>query len=258
MTPKTHPSKTLSLVLALLVVAAGAQAAPGPYAHLKLKGIDPSVYLLKRNHKPDVSGELRRLPVDVSLAVLQDPGAFLVVEDGRYPVGLKPEERARLRSIEKRALVQGALTSLADRSDPRAFAVLQKHLGHDDVAVAALAAERMGEIDDAGVVDVLAGLLKDPSTRLDVRAGAAAGLGRHRSETSLEALLPALSSSNKPELRIAVIRALGSLSSRWAWEAKSDAARGTALRARVVPALEGVAGGADVVAARDEVLKMLK
>lgn len=251
-------TKKFSLLLAVLVTAAAAQAGPGPIGTVKLKGIDPSVYLQKRNHKPDVSGELRRLPADVALAVLDDATAFLVVDDAAYPAGIKGEERARLRSIEIRALLQGALTSLAQREDPRAFGLLQQHLIHDDVAVAALAAERLGEIEDARVVDTLAALIKDKSVRLDVRAGACAGLGHHRSEAALEVLLPALSSSNPPAVRIAAMRGLASLSSRWAWEAKSDSARGDQLRARVVPAIEAVAGGADVVAVRNETLKMLR
>ncbi len=246
--------KKLPLLLAVLVAAA---AHAGPTPTVKLKGIDPAVYLQKRNHRPDVSGELRRLPAGVAVAVLDDPMAF-VVDDSAYPAGIKADERQKLRTVEVRALLQGALTSLAQRHDLRAFDLLRRHVAHDDDAVAALAAERLGELDDHRVVEALAGLVKDQTLRLEVRAAACAGLGHVRSQEALEALLPALSSSNKDEIRTAALRALGSLTSRWAWEARDDVATGDHLRAAALRAVQAVEGDADVVAVRDEMLALLR
>ena len=243
-----------SLVLALFVAAA-AQAAPP--ALIKLKGIDPAVYMLKRNHKPDVSAELRLLPADVAVAVLNNAAAF-VVDDTAYPAGLTGHVIATLRAAELRALVQGALTSLAQRQDPRAFDALLKHVGHADANVAAVAAERLGELKDLRIVATLSTLVHNDMLRDPVRAGACAGLGRQRNEAALEALLPALAPANKSDLRVAALRALGSLSSRWAFEARGDPATGDLLRARALSAIEGVSGDDVVGAVRAEMLNLLR
>lgn len=251
-------TRKLSLLLAVVLtvgVAAGAHAAPGIVGGVKLKGVDPAVYMQKRNHKPDVVSELRKLPADVAIAVLADPRAFLADEAG-YPAGLKPEAIAALRDTEVRALLQGALSSLALRKDDQAFEVLQRHTQHADIAVAAVAAERLGLLDDHRVVGALAAIAADDA-RITVAAAAAAGLGNHRSENSLDALVQLLSSSS-PEVRVAAVRAIGSLTSRWAWEARADTATGNQLRARALPAVQAVKGNADVVAARDEILRLMR
>ena len=94
-----------SLVLALFVAAA-AQAAPP--ALIKLKGIDPAVYMLKRNHKPDVSAELRLLPADVAVAVHNNAAAFAKTR------GEWKAEAAKTHSAEDLGVAKTALAAIYD------------------------------------------------------------------------------------------------------------------------------------------------
>lgn len=244
-----QPIRTFSVVVTLCV-GGGAFAAPvgSLVGSVKLKGVDPAFYLQKRNHRPDVSAELKGLPVEVSLAVLRDPGVFVV------DAGQKPEQRA----LEVRALRQGALTALAASGDARAVAVLTSNLDDNDVAVAAVAAERLGETGADSVVAVLGALLTNDAKDSAVRAGAAAGLGRHRSAAALQALLPGLDKVHGDDVQRATLHGLASLSSRWAWQAKGDEKTGNALRAQALAAALAVDGSAEVLAARDGLLAMLR
>ncbi len=249
---------TLSLVGTSAASAAPAQPArpAQPAQPARLKGVDPAFYLQKRNHQPDVMQELTALNADVAVSVLANPERF-VVEAGQSKAA---------RDVELRALRQGALASLAERGDPRAAAVLQTFVDDADVLVAAVALERLGQTQQPAVVAVLAAVLADDGTTLPRRAAAAAGLGRHRSAAALDVLVPALDDKDD-QVRISAMRALGSLSSRWAWQARASRAgpagpqllkTDEALRARSLAAVSAVDGSPAVVAARDEVLGLLR
>lgn len=235
-----------ALVLAAVVSVAGVSHAA---AAVKLKGVDPAFYMQKRNHKPDVSAELKALPVEVSLSVLRDPSAFVI----------DAHQKDSQRLVELRALKQGALTALAAAKDARAAAAIEAAVSDTDVEVAAVAAERLGEVEGDAVVVVLAAVVHDASRDVSVRAGAAAGLGRHRDEKALNALVAGLDKSHGAVVQAASMRALANLASRWAWQARGDVATGDRLRAAAFAAVNAVDGSdAEVVAARAEALALLR
>ncbi len=227
----------------------------------KLRGVDPASYRQKRNGKPDVLQELKALPADVAVAVLANPGAFLV-EAG--------QSKAQ-RALERRALVQGALASLAQRDDARAPALLEAHIADDDVAIAAVALQNLGRTHDAAAANdaiaTLSAVLFDERAGLERRSAAAAGLGHLRSETALTALLPALALKND-DLKIATLQAITNLCSRWAFEARASTgtaderatakATGEALRARARDAVSSLDGSPAVLQARDQALGLLR
>ena len=244
-----------------------------------LSGLQPRVYLQKRNHDPDVLADLRALParerVDVALALLAAPDdALPLAPDVDYPAGLAKDERARLRALEVRAARTGALVVLgdvADAADPRALPALVRALDHDDVHIAAVAAERLGQhglrraTGVVDVVDVLSRVANAGARDVVVRAGACAGLGRHRgddAERALDALLSIVADKATPaDVVVAALQATANLGSSWAWQAHGDVARGAALRAKARTALLGSGrddGAGPVAAARAAALARLR
>ena len=251
--------KSLALTLAIFGTTTSLAAAPA--ASVVLKGVDPAFYLQKRNHAPDVSAELKTLPLAVSLAVLKNPEAFLV--DG----GQAKEARV----VERRALQQGALTALAQHAQKASDADVEVigaalhavYLESTDNAVRAVALERLGElpgaVDGRGIVDVLGPIANDAYEDEGVRAGAVAGLGRHRSEDAWRVLSTIVGDKAHPDVvRVAALHATANLTSRWAWQARHDVVTGARLRKEAAVVVAAVEGSADVVAARDEALRLLK
>ncbi|MBM4280284.1 MAG: hypothetical protein FJ137_05845 [Deltaproteobacteria bacterium] len=227
-----------------------------------LSGLQPAVYLRKRNHDPDVTADLRALPaerrVDVALALLAAPARALpLADDDAYPAGLDDKDRARLRRLEVRAARTGALLVLGDSDDPRALpALLRAVAGDADRAdanradadradadhVTALAAERLGQQRHVpGVTAALQRVAVDAARSDAVRAGACAGLGRHRgrfAEAALDALVGIAADKQTPDnVVVAALQATANLGSSWAWQADGDVARGAALRAQARAAL---------------------
>lgn len=244
--------KSITLALALLT-ATTSMAAPS----VVLKGVDPAFYKQKRNHKPDVSAELKAQPLSVSLAILKDPRPFLV------EAGQSKEQR----DVEVMALRQGALAGLVAHAHDNevdaavAAGALVGVLQSDDLddALRALAAERLGEAKAKDAVDVLSGVVGDAHEDVVVRAGAAAGLGRVRDAAALDVLVGVVAAYDvADEVRVAGVHAMANLTSRWAWQAKGDAVTGDALRAKAKVALTAVKGSPAVVAARDEALRTMK
>lgn len=236
-----------SLTLALAIFGASASSAQPAVV---LKGVDPAHYLQKRNHRPDVSAELQRLSPEVSLAVLDNPSAF-VVEAGQSKAA---------RAAELTALKTGALAALSQHGDDaRARAALTRAIDDRDVGVAAVAAERLGQTKRADALAVLAAVVVDGARDEGVRAGAAAGLGRHRSEAAWHVLAQLVGDKAQPDVvRVAALHATASLTSRWAWQARDDAATGDRLRQDAVVVVAAVDGSAAVVAAKAEALRLLQ
>jgi hypothetical protein len=229
-----------------------------------LPGLSPQTYLQKRNQAPDITADLRALPearrLDIALALLAASEQTLpLADDDAYPAAAKAETRARWRAQEIRAARTGALAVLGEILAPRATEALMQSLHHDDVHVAALAAERLGQHShDERVVGRLQSLALDPSLRHDIRAGACAGLGRHRgpyAERALEALLSVASQKNTPtDVIVAAWHAAAYLGSSWSWQAKGEASRGAALRARTRTVLAKTKSEDSVVAATQEAI----
>jgi hypothetical protein len=232
-----------------------------------LPGLLPGAYLKKRNHDPDITADLQALPaarrVDVALALLAAPASALPLAPAAdYPAGLSEKARSRLRQLEVRAARTGALVVLGGAEDARARAALVKAIDDADDHVAAVAAERLGSQRDDAVVDVLARVAADDHRTVDVRAGACAGLGRHREDSAERALAALLSTASDkaapPPVAVAALHAVANLGSSWAWQASGDVARGAALRAQARVALSALSVDGDVAAARDSVLLRLR
>lgn len=201
---------------------------------VSIAGVDPRVYLRARKAEPSAVRELRELPAEVAIRILTEgPDAFLA-DAAHYPAHLTVDEVARLRLLEIRALTRGAMAALvahAGRSQPAlVVAHLRPFLMHPDPTLRAEAAERLGQ-SGGDVVAMLAGLAwSDPEPQ--VRAAACAGLGQHRSAEAFAALEPLVLGGNDPNRQVAAVRALGVLSSRWAWQARGASDEGDRLRAR--------------------------
>jgi len=250
-------------VLAVVVGTAAGSASAAPATAVNepvvLQGLDPQLYLQRRNRQPDVTKELQALPVDTVLRLLGDDDATAFADDSAYAAGLKPGVRQAMRLRERQAVKQGALLVLSTSTDPRAAAAITTALGDRDVKVAAMAAERLGDLRPAPAVSVLKDVVADSAHAFEVRAGACAGLGRARTAESLEVLLAVVDSSNENDaLKLSALQAIAGLGSRWAFEARHDVATGEALRALAVTRLSAMALKGDVDARRTAVVKQLR
>jgi hypothetical protein len=241
-----------------LAAPSGVAAAPPPTTTTMtrwpaLPGLQPSIYLQKRNRDPDISADLRALPprlrVDVALAILaSDDDALPLAPLDSYPRGWEQKARDRQRSLDIRAARTGALLVLGETDEVGARSALIRAIDEEDVRVAAIAAERLGQHKGAkDVVDVLLKVARDDARAIEVRSGACAGLGRHRgphAERALEALLVVARDERTPKAVVdASWQAALNLGSAWAWQARGEPARGLALRARARAA--GVAAPAE-------------
>jgi hypothetical protein len=249
-------------VLAVVVGTAAGSASAAPATAVSepvvLQGLDPQVYLQRRNRQPDVTKELQALPVDTVLRLLGDDDATAFADDGVYAAGLKPGARQAMRLRERQAVKQGALLVLSTSTDPRAAAAITAALGDRDVKVAAMAAERLGDLRPAPAVTALKDVVADSARPFEVRAGACAGLGRARTAESLEVLLAVVDSGSDDALKASALQAIALLGSRWAWEARHDVATGEALRALAVKRLSAVALKGDLDARRIAVVQQLR
>jgi HEAT repeat protein len=239
-------------VLALCVPAA-ALASSSPIA---LTGLKPATYLQRRNHRPDVTAEIRALPVDARLQLLSNDNTWVTVDDVRT-AGLKPEALQQLRQQERYAVKAGAMLALVKEADPRITPAIRALLADVDEGLVQIAAERLGERhDDTTIVATLQALALNTSRSLDVRSGAVAGLGRQRTSEALSALSAIVSSST--ELQVAALHAIDNLGSRWAFEARGDIETGKALRAQAVAALSALSLKGDAEARRVVVVGHLR
>jgi len=242
---------TLTLVAALLSASVAA-AAP-----VSLTGLDPQAYMQRRNRAPDVSSELAALPIDDVLRVLSDDSAVLWSKDDAYPAGLKAEERQARRQRERLAVKQGALVVLAKSADARAEGAIVAALDDVDDAVAASAAERLGQKRGARALEVLTATVNSERRSLGVRAGACAGLARLRTSEAQVVLLDIVSGQAPDALKGHAIEAIETLGSRWAFEAIKQVAVGETLRAQAAQTLSAIALDGDVAVRRDRAVKRL-
>ena len=245
--------RLLTAVVVVLIGATAAAAAPDA-APLRLRGLDPAQYLQRRNRTPELSGELGTLPTSTLLQILKDDVDIAWAAENAYGA-MKPAERAAWREKERRALKHGALVVLAKRDDAGLTEAFVPVLDDVDVKVAAVAAERLGARPGGEVI--LAAVARDAARPLEVRAGACAGLGAKRSDAAVDALVTIVADTATTELKLSALTALEQATSRWAFEARGDAATGAALRRRAIKALRALDLDDTVAARRDVVVKRL-
>jgi HEAT repeat protein len=265
-------ASSLLCAFVLLAGSAPAGAAPATVDGVSLRGVDPRVYLKARRPVPLVLRELRALPAEVSVRILEGETAGFLAPDDAFPEALKEAEREALRALEERALVTGALAAIAEKDDRRAPALIARFLSHEDPLVRAEAAERLGQTSAPNVIERLVQVAWSDGDET-VRGAACAGLGHQRSAAALEALTPfvlddpaaapgAAAGSQgfaKDGVRqVAAIRALATLGSAWAWEARGDIAQGARLRGAARALLERLRPQGEAAIAADEVLARLR
>ena len=246
-------------VIAVVVGASGAaHASPASSEQVVLKGLDPHAYMQRRHRQPDVSQELQALPMATVLRVLRDDDAVAFAPSDAYATGLKPGVKDAMRIRERQAVKQGALLVLSRSTDPRVAAAIAAAVDDEDPAVAATAAERLGDLRPDPAISVLKSVVADHDRAVAVRAGACAGLGRARSAEALDVLLAVVEGDDNEVVKGAALQAIALLGSRWAWEARHDVATGAALRTRAVQRLSALPLKGDVDAKRTAVVQQLR
>lgn len=187
------------------LAAPAVHADEGDVGAVAIKGVDPRIYLRAMRPEPHALLELKRSPVDVSVAILEGHAARYLADMRAYPRDLKPGEIELLREDETRALVEGALAAVAAKRHPRAKLLIEAWLEDSDARVRAAAAERYGEA--GGELKALVALAHDADPR--VRVGACMGLGKLRTEAGVEALAQLARDGRDVERQIAAVRAIG-------------------------------------------------
>lgn len=188
-----------------LTLAPAAFGDEGTVSAVAIQGIDPRIYLRALRPEPRALLELKRLPVDHSVAILEGHADRYLADLRSYPRDLAPVEIELLREDETRALVEGALAAVAAKRHPRAAALIERWLDHDDARVRAAAAERFGEA--GGSLKVLRELTDDVDPR--VRAGACLGIGKLRSEAAVDALAQLVRDERDIERQVVALRGIG-------------------------------------------------
>ena len=199
-------TRLLWIGCALLGLASfAARADEGTVSAVALKGVDPRIYLRALRPEPHALLELKRSPVDVSVAILEGHAARYQADLRAYPRNLAPAEIELLREEETRALVEGALAAVASKHHPRAKALIEAWLEDGDARVRAAAAERYGEV--GGEPKTLVAMTRDEDVR--VRVGACLGLGKLRTEAAVDALALLARDDKDVERQVAAVRAIG-------------------------------------------------
>ncbi len=241
--------------------AEASSSASSASAPLRLEGLDPQHYMQRRNHLPDVSSALVGLPVATLQRLLKDDGAVAYAGADAYPASFKAAERAAWRHKERRAVKLGALFALSkhatarDGADaPAIAAVVLDAVSDSDIKVAAVAAERLGDVRADDAVSVLAGIAGSDVDDA-IRAGACAGLGRVRDEAAAMALVDVVAGAAPDVVKVAAVAALHQVGSSWAWSARGDDARGAQIRAQVVASLSAMPLSGAVDAERQKLVK---
>jgi hypothetical protein len=204
-------------MIALLGMSFVAATAP-----LVLPGLDPQVYEKTRARIPHVERDVAALDVAALSSILR----------GETSVVFSVDKTRRAK--EEAALIDGAVGRLASFGDEAVAPLMSllsppswtQQAGH----LRARVVRALGETGAASVVAQLAVLADDADGA--VAAAARAGLGAHRSDAAVDALL-ALLRTEKPVLQASTLRALQAATSMWAWEAAGQKAHGQALLARV-------------------------
>ncbi len=217
--------------LAIAIAAASAAAEP-------LAGVDPRVYLRARKPVPEVVRELKHAKVDTAIRILTGDVSGLLAGDDAYPQAMKVDERQQLRFLERRALVIGAIHSIAFHKPPGALSLIQGQLTSPDSTIRAEAADQLGELGEPAIDSLSQAANHDSDIR--VREAACVGLGRVHSDHAIIALTPFVLDSKDFDRQRAALRALANIGSPWAWAAKRDENGGARVRSKALALLTHV------------------
>ena len=204
-------------------IAAFKQSNPEAFERLRtVKGHRPEHYRKFRNPIPFVSRELKNMGPQALLPMLE-------------ALAFEAPERNGATEQEWEALKQGMIEAVGRLRDVRSSSVLQITFKKDHpFSTQVTAGEALGRLCDAGSLSLLEASLS--SAR---RAAAIDGLGMCRKSAAAEILVGELDSAASADEAARISRALGTLSSSWAWRAlgKSRAAEGLSVRRMASKAL---------------------
>lgn len=195
-------------------IAAYKKAHPEAFEAVRnVKGYKPEYYKNLRRPVPMVGRELRRLGPQALLPMLE-------------ALAFDVWERDGATDEEWRALTVGMLEAVGHLRDPKSSVVLQAAFAkaqHPDLEVTA--AEALGQLCNDPALTTLESALGG-----DDRSVAIQGLGQCRSEAAATILANELDRSTTPGEAALIGRALGVLSSSWAWKAMGPARKAEGLK----------------------------
>jgi hypothetical protein len=174
-----------------------------------VKGYKPEHYKKFQNPIPMVGRELRRLGPSALLPMLEALAFDVWARDGAT-------------EAEWRALAVGMLEAVGHLRDDKSSAVLQAAFAkvtHPDLQVTS--AEALGQLCNDPALATLEGALATQK-----RTAALTGLGECRREQAATRLAAELDKAKSPAEAEVIGRALGVVSSSWAWQAMGQKAEG--------------------------------
>lgn len=194
-----------------------------------LSGLRPDHYLKRRRPEPEVSAEIRRLVGHVPPAIffelaLKTSNAYPWSPRSLYPSAVDEPTFASLRKKELRALREGVIAWLGRLDHSAAPLLLEEMIQSDERSLSErkLALLALADTGSARAFEYLSYLAAGGGARPEeLRIAALIGLGKFRTEESLEILLGQAGGDGSIQLRTAAIRATGSLASAWALASKS-------------------------------------
>ncbi|HVY61263.1 MAG TPA: HEAT repeat domain-containing protein, partial [Planctomycetota bacterium] len=196
------------------------------------RGIDPEHYRRFRVPRPLCQHDLARLGRDA---------VPLVLERLLWTLDARPFSEGEAGKAERESLALATLFVPGQLGDARARFAMEDALRSAALPAAwrQQAAVSLGQCAGADAVATLISFADDPAQSLEVRQGAAWGLGRTMSAAAADALAGRLSKTADDDVRRALVNGLGLAGDKWAWEARGAAALegAAALRRRCSAAL---------------------
>lgn len=192
-------------------------------AVLNVKGHRPEVYSQFRKPEPEVSRELRRLGPAALLPMLNE-------------LAFDAPPRGDLSDREWDALTIGLLDAVGVLRDARSGPVLRAVFEGSSARSASVqraAAQAVGRL--CGDAE-LGTLLKRAATGNAMELAAIAGLGECRRVESAKHLAGLLAAASDDASLQAIVSALGSVSSSWAWKTRGPSAEAAGLEVRAIAA----------------------
>jgi hypothetical protein len=212
------------------------------------RGIDPAVYRKFRKPEPHCQADLARLGRDAVPLVLER--RLWTLDDPA-----RPFSEGAAGAAEREALAFATVFVPGAVGDARARFALADAIRDASLSLAARreAAVSYGACAGAEAIAPLGALVDDATQPVEVREGAAWGLGRVPTAAAADALLSRLAKATDARLARALEAGAGVLADKWGWEARgADAATAAKpLRARcglaLVDALRARPADRDVI-----------
>jgi hypothetical protein len=196
-----------------------------------LPGVNPARYLMFRKAGPMSLRDLRPLrPVAPVMAEILLKTLDLYAFPQTFPEDMDAATRAGWEAKAKRVLEEGLLQTLGNSGHPSALPVLGAILadGGRSVAARSSAAVGLGYTGQAEALDALNGVLSGDA-EAELRIACVRGAASVRTSAALDLLEASLADAS---LRNVAVAGLGTLGSKWAFEAQGQAKEGEALRER--------------------------